>query len=506
LLHRRQRLRSSKYRSDAARAIALGLALCLAGIVSAPAQSQVITEFTAGISPGATPLFIAAAPDGNLWFTELADRIGKITTAGVVTEYGSGISAGAYPLGIAVGPDGNLWFTEYHGDRIGKITPDGVVTEYSSGITAGASPAFIIAGPDGNLWFTEYHGNRIGRITTDGVVTEYSTGISAGALPEYITAGPDGNLWFTEWIANRIGKITPDGVVTEYATGITADATLGVITAGPDGNLWFTEGFAGLIGRITTAGVITEYGDGSSPAASPVGIAAGIDGNLWFTENPLVTQSPGKRIGRITTSGVIAEYADGFGTSLPILGIAAGPDGNLWFAEGANNGIGRFTIPRASMAIEYFDAGFDHYFFTASAPEIAKLDAGGFPGWARTGLSFGVFLADTPGTSNLCRFFSTAFGLKSSHFYTAFPGECDAVKGSVAWQYEGIVAALALPDISGACGDGLSLLYRIYNNGQGGAPNHRFTTDAAVRQQMILLGWIPEGYGNLGVAGCVPVE
>jgi len=47
-------------------------------------------------------------------------------------------------------------------------------------------------------------------------------------------------------------------------------------------------------------------------------------------------------------------------------------------------------------------------------------------------------------------------------------------------------------------------LYRLYNDGQGGAPNHRYTTQAATRSAMLANGWIAEGVGELGVIGCVP--
>ena len=51
------------------------------------------------------------------------------------------------------------------------------------------------------------------------------------------------------------------------------------------------------------------------------------------------------------------------------------------------------------------------------ADEITKLDNGTFMGWARTGESFNVY-ADVPAAAPpVCRFFSTAFGAKSSHFY-----------------------------------------------------------------------------------------
>ena len=61
-----------------------------------------------------------------MWFTEPnGGRIGRITTAGVVTEFTAGITPGSFPFNIVAGPDGNMWFTEYAaaGNRIGRITP-----------------------------------------------------------------------------------------------------------------------------------------------------------------------------------------------------------------------------------------------------------------------------------------------------------------------------------------------------------------------------------------------
>ena len=145
------------------------------------------------------------------------------TEAQVVTEFAAGITSGASPVGITAGPNGNLWFTEYNGNRIARITPLGVVTEFSTGISAGASPNGITLGPDGNLWFTETGGNRIGRITPAGVVTEYSAGITANASPYGIREGPDGNLWFTETSANRIGRITA-GIVGAQPVFISAES------------------------------------------------------------------------------------------------------------------------------------------------------------------------------------------------------------------------------------------------------------------------------------------
>ena len=60
-----------------------------------------VTEFSAASAPRREPGGIAAGPDGNLWFTkEAGDRIGRITPARVITEFSAGITPGARPFGI----------------------------------------------------------------------------------------------------------------------------------------------------------------------------------------------------------------------------------------------------------------------------------------------------------------------------------------------------------------------------------------------------------------------
>jgi streptogramin lyase len=272
--------------------LSIGLSLSLFAAIASGAvgAEPTIEEFSDGISAEGSPNGITAGPDGNVWFTEFADRIGRITPTGSVTEFSTGITSN--PEEIAAGPDGNLWFTENNGDRIGRITPTGSVTEFSAGISPNSYPLGIAAGPDGNLWFTEAGGSRIGRVTPTGVVTEFSAGITSATGG--ITAGPDGNVWFTAG-GDRIGRITPVGVVTEFSTGLTGGPT--EIAAGPDGNLWFTENTGDRIGRITPTGSVTEFSAGISPNSYPLGIAAGPDGNLWFTENT------GDRIGRVSIKG-----------------------------------------------------------------------------------------------------------------------------------------------------------------------------------------------------------
>ena len=167
-------------------------------------------------------------------------------------------------------------------------------------------------------------------------------------------------------------------------------------------------------------------------------------------------------------------------------------------------GVGPLTNSTVLKAIEFRHAGFDHYFITTIADEIVKLDNGTFAGWSRTGQAFNVFVLGTAGTSDVCRFFSTAFNPKSSHFYTPFAPECATVKANPNWQFEAAVFGVLQPAADGSCQAGSVPLYRVYNDGQGGAPNHRYTTDAGEFALMQALGWKPEGFG-VGVIACVPI-
>jgi hypothetical protein len=78
------------------------------------------------------------------------------------------------------------------------------------------------------------------------------------------------------------------------------------------------------------------------------------------------------------------------------------------------------------------------------------------------------------------------------------------VKANPNWQFEAEVFNTPVPAFDGSCPAGTVPVYRMYNNGMSGAPNHRFTTDLNVRAQMLALGWIPEGNGTIGVTMCSP--
>ncbi len=157
--------------------------------------------------------------------------------------------------------------------------------------------------------------------------------------------------------------------------------------------------------------------------------------------------------------------------------------------------------------IEYYNASLDHYFITAIPDEITKLDNGTFVGWARTGQSFNAYGVGSSGglaQRPVCREYGDPSVGLDSHFYSASPDECmQTLENSLgAWQLEASeVFEMDLPDsITGACPAGEIPVYRIWN--QRRDSNHRYTTSTAIRDQMVALGGIAEGYGPNAVALC----
>lgn len=298
----------------------------------------------------------------------------------------------------------------------------------------------------------------------------------------------------------RSGSLT----VTSNGTGSPQSVALtgtGVAPASP-GALSFAasvEFGTQLVGSTSApqALVITNVGGSPVQVSS---VASSQPGEFAITGSTCGSVAPGATCSVTLTFQPVAT-----GDRTATLTVASSGTGSPQSA--VLHGVGSTAQPPATVdVIEYYHAAWDHYFVTAIADEIAKLDAGVFVGWARTGQKFKAYGAGTAGSANVCRFFSTSFGERSSHFYTPFVTECTIVKQNANWMLESeSVFAIPIPDLAGNCVAGTTPVYRYYNNGQGGAPNHRYTIDPALRTVMLQRGWISEGYGDLGVIMCAPI-
>ncbi len=172
------------------------------------------------------------------------------------------------------------------------------------------------------------------------------------------------------------------------------------------------------------------------------------------------------------------------------------------------------TVSPARVATEVqvleFRRDESDYFLSVDPDEIAALDSGRIPGWARTGETFFAYAADSALQRNMspvCRYFGRADGGQHSHFFSAYADECAAVAAWLPdeWLLESSNAFIvALPDAGdGSCEPGTVPVYRLYSNDRGEV-EHRYTTSRAIQSQMIAAGWLAEGSGPSAVAMCAP--
>jgi len=263
------------------------------------------------------------------------------------------------------------------------------------------------------------------------------------------------------------------------------------------------------------------------PIDSPVGAVFFSPGNIAASQAALIkrptfviyhafdTQQFGPALFAALTSAPVREQVSLFGGSNGGCGyhLFNGVDADFvaattGFIDKYNGTLGSGS-PQTAVAVEYYYDVWNFYFETSFPAEITALDGGAFGGaWKRTGQTFKVWPQATGSASATCRFFSTSFAPRSSHFYTPFPTECALVQTDpalhAAWEFENIAFYIQLADANGFCPAGTIPLYRLYNNGMGGAPNHRYTTSVTVFNQMAAAGWLFEGNGNTKVFACVP--
>jgi len=151
-------------------------------------------------------------------------------------------------------------------------------------------------------------------------------------------------------------------------------------------------------------------------------------------------------------------------------------------------------------AVEYYHSGIDHLFVTANPLEIDALDSGTVDGWLRTGQRFRVDDAPAAGLVPVCRFYTSAYAGKATHFFTASAGECEQLKATSDWVYEGVAFYARMPDAAGTCAADTAAVHRLFNGGQGGAPNHAYTVYDGTLKMLAQSGWTHEG-----VAFCAPL-
>lgn len=151
--------------------------------------------------------------------------------------------------------------------------------------------------------------------------------------------------------------------------------------------------------------------------------------------------------------------------------------------------------------IELFWADQDRYVVVYQEEAPIALNRPGSP-WKTTGRTFVVNATQLAGQVPVARLYNPGVG---SHVML-LPGELQVVlqRWASDWILESRDFFWADQPANGACATGVPL-YRLYNDGRNGAPNHRFTTDLAEAQEIAKTWGTLEGLVMcIGGAGTVP--
>ena len=216
----------------------------------------------------------------------------------------------------------------------------------------------------------------------------------------------------------------------------------------------------------------------------------------------------------LATDGGTISYAEGVSqvayNTLPTDGTNALVNGSPTPNVATNFAGQSAMVPQMAVtSVEFYNAMLDHYFISSLAPDIDALDTGRIGGWSRTGLSFFVYpsqLGNGAAASPVCRILIPPPA--NSHFFSASPQECADTLAKFPFMIKETDDAffIALPQTTGmnagACPANTIPVYRVFNNRPDG--NHRYSTDPAIRDQMVARGGIAEGYGPNAVIMCAP--
>jgi uncharacterized repeat protein (TIGR02543 family) len=302
------------------------------------------------------------------------------------------------------------------------------------------------------------------------------------------TAAPRPGWTFTGWMGDLTGTAATQSISVQ-------GEMLATPTFNSSPEPFAVNGASRLFAKANSPGIeLTVFGSGFTPAtrvfvnflSRPATFVDSQRMRVMLTANDLAV--PGEL--RVSAGNVVAGCQHLGVTSVAVQGPA-------------------FDWPATVPVVEFYNAALDHYFITANPGEMAKLDDGTFKGWQRTQQSFKAFPPESwalaAGLARVvCRFYGNPAAGLDSHFYSATKDECDDVKRKFpdSWIFESAdVFQAVVPDrLTGECPDGTIPVYRLFN--QRADANHRYTTDLAIRAQMIAKGYVPEGYGPLGVALC----
>ncbi len=196
------------------------------------AGEQSLAVVTRATVPSAVPQGMAAAPDGTLYVTDIAQhRIWHITPEGYVMNYwgnyGTGPGQFNEPWGVAVDAQGNIYVADTWNHRIQKFDPQGKyvlswgrfaqVSAYDlAGAGAFFGPRDVAIGLEGEIYVTDTGNKRVQVFDPEGNFLGEFGGVGDGLglmdEPVGIAVNGDGVVFVADTWNRRVQIYTADGM------------------------------------------------------------------------------------------------------------------------------------------------------------------------------------------------------------------------------------------------------------------------------------------------------
>jgi virginiamycin B lyase len=192
------------------------------------------------------------------------------------------VASGAHPHDVAAAPDGNVWYTAQSQGALGILDPNsGKVEQVSLG--KGAAPHGVIVGPDGAAWITEGGQNAIVRFdpkTKQVKLFPLPKGFESANL-NTATFDTKGILWFTGQ-AGVYGRLDPASGKVDAWKAPKGYGPYGITTT-PSGEVWYASLAGDHIARIDTATGAAIVVDPPRANVGPRRIWSDSNGILWVS-------------------------------------------------------------------------------------------------------------------------------------------------------------------------------------------------------------------------------
>ena len=192
------------------------------------------------------------------------------------------VPPGAHPHDVAAAPDGNVWYTAQNQGALGILDPKtGKVEQVKLG--AKASPHGVIPGPDGAAWITEGGQNAIARVdpkTRDVKLFPLPKGFENANL-NTATFDKTGKLWFTGQ-SGVYGRVDPASGKVDAWKAPKGYGPYGVATT-PAGEVWYASLGGDHIARIDVASGAATVVEPPKAGVGPRRVWSDSAGLLWVS-------------------------------------------------------------------------------------------------------------------------------------------------------------------------------------------------------------------------------